>query len=288
MPPSPDIRPRIVIVGAGFGGLACARALGGQPVEVTIVDRRNYHLFVPLLYQVATAALSPADIARPIRRILGRFDNIEVVLGTATGIDTTARRVRLAGGRELPYDTLVVATGSDYSYFGHPEWAEFAPGPRTLEDARRIRARLLTAFERAETSRDSWIQDTLMTTVIVGGGPTGVELAGASGLRGLLGRILPGPTAPGVGADLASRRMALDLHVCVAWPRPLVTVTEDVRRHVRARVEELSGYDVTDVDITVDALPVPTAPDDRERDAPASRSIAGSNGAPAMRASVSV
>jgi NADH dehydrogenase len=168
-----------VIVGAGFGGLACARALGGKPVDVTIVDRRNYHLFVPLLYQVATAALSPADIARPIRRILGRFDNIEVVLGTATGIDTTARRVRLAGGRELPYDMLVVATGSDYSYFGHPEWAEFAPGPRTLEDARHIRARLLTAFERAEASPDPKIQDTLMTTVVVGGGPTGVEMAGS-------------------------------------------------------------------------------------------------------------
>jgi NADH:quinone reductase (non-electrogenic) len=179
MPPKAENRPHVVIVGAGFGGLACASALGGKPVKVTIVDRRNYHLFVPLLYQVATAALSPADIARPIRRILRRFDNIEVVLGTATGIDTTARCVRLAGGRELPYDTLVVATGSDYSYFGHPEWAEFAPGPRTLEDARRIRARLLAAFERAEASPDPKTQDTLMTTVVVGGGPTGVEMAGS-------------------------------------------------------------------------------------------------------------
>ena len=128
--------PHIVIVGAGFGGLACAQALGGKSVNVTIVDRRNYHLFVPLLYQVATAALSPADIARPIRRILGRYKNIDVVLGTVTGIDTTARSVRLANGAELPYDKLVVATGSDYSYFGHPEWAEFAPGPRSLENAR--------------------------------------------------------------------------------------------------------------------------------------------------------
>jgi NADH dehydrogenase len=176
--PREDI-PRIVIVGAGFGGLACARALGGKPVKVTIVDRRNYHLFVPLLYQVATAALSPADIARPIRRILGRYKNIEVVLGTVSGIDTAARRVRLADGKELAYDKLVVATGSDYSYFGHPEWAEFAPGPRSLEDARRIRARLLTAFERAEASSDPAKQDALMTVVIVGGGPTGVEMAGA-------------------------------------------------------------------------------------------------------------
>jgi NADH:ubiquinone reductase (H+-translocating) len=171
--------PHVVIIGAGFGGLACAQALGGKPAHVTIVDRRNYHLFVPLLYQVATAALSPADIARPIRRILGRYANIDVVLGTATGIDPAARRVGLADGREFAYDKLVVATGSDYSYFGHPEWAKFAPGPRTLEDARRIRARLLTSFERAEAARDSAQQDALMTTVIVGGGPTGVEMAGA-------------------------------------------------------------------------------------------------------------
>ena len=179
MPPTPENQPRVVIVGAGFGGLACAQALGGKSVKVTIVDRRNYHLFVPLLYQVATAALSPADIARPIRRILGRFNNIEVVLGTVTGVDTAAHRVRLANGTELPYDKLVVATGSDYSYFGHPEWREFAPGPRSLEDARRIRAKLLTAFERAEAAPDAARQDALMTTVIVGGGPTGVEMAGS-------------------------------------------------------------------------------------------------------------
>jgi len=179
MPPTPENQPRVVIVGAGFGGLACAQALGGRPVKVTIVDRRNYHLFVPLLYQVATAALSPADIARPIRRILGRYKNIEVVLGTVTGVDTAAHRVRLANGTELPYDKLVVATGSDYSYFGHPEWREFAPGPRSLEDARRIRAKLLTAFERAEAAPDAARQDALMTTVIVGGGPTGVEMAGS-------------------------------------------------------------------------------------------------------------
>jgi NADH dehydrogenase len=115
---SPENRPRVVIVGAGFGGLACAQALGGKPVDVTIVDRRNYHLFVPLLYQVATAALSPADIARPIRRILGRYKNIEVALGTVTAVDTAGHRVRLSNGSELPYDKLVVAAGSEYSYLG--------------------------------------------------------------------------------------------------------------------------------------------------------------------------
>src|SRR5687767_6422555 len=116
-------QPHVVIVGAGFGGLACARALGGAPVRVTLVDRRNYHLFVPLLYQVATAALSPADIARPIRRILGRYANIRVVLGEAVGVDTAARTLRLRDGQALGYDRLVIATGSEYSYFGHPEWA---------------------------------------------------------------------------------------------------------------------------------------------------------------------
>jgi NADH:quinone reductase (non-electrogenic) len=222
MPPKPEDHPRVVIVGAGFGGLACARALGGKPVKVTIVDRRNYHLFVPLLYQVATAALSPADIARPIRRILGRFSNIEVVLGTVTGIDTAARRVRLASGTELPYDKLVVATGSDYSYFGHPEWAEFAPGPRTLEDARRIRARLLTAFERAEASREPVKQEALMTTVIVGGGPTGVEMAGSV-------------------AELVRHALARDFHV-IDPRRAKIILIEAGPRILSGFPEKLSGY----------------------------------------------
>jgi NADH dehydrogenase len=222
--------PRVVIVGAGFGGLACARALGGKPVQVTIVDRRNYHLFVPLLYQVATAALSPADIARPIRRILGRYSNIEVVLGTVTGIDTTARNVQLSDGRALPYDTLVVAAGSDYSYFGHPEWAQFAPGPRTLEDARRIRARLLISFERAEASRDPVQQAALMTTVIVGGGPTGVEMAGAV-------------------AELARHALASDFHnidprrakiiLIEAGPRILSGFPEKLSDYAKAALDRL-------------------------------------------------
>ena len=169
----------VVIVGAGFGGIACAAALGGTSIRVTLIDRRNYNLFVPLLYQVATAALSPADIARPIRRILSRHRNITVRLGEVVGVDAKARIVRLADGAEVPYGRLVLATGSEYSYFGHPEWHRVAPGPRTIEEARQIRTRLLTAFERAETTENETERNALMTTVIVGGGPTGVEMAGA-------------------------------------------------------------------------------------------------------------
>jgi len=168
-----------VIVGAGFAGLACAKELGRKPVDVTLVDRHNYHLFVPLLYQVATAALSPADIARPVRRILGKYQNIRILLDEVVDADTIARTVRLAGGTELPYDRLVIATGSQYSYFGHPEWARLALGPRTLEEARTIRGQLLSAFERAEMAESRAEQDVLMTTVVVGGGPTGVEMAGS-------------------------------------------------------------------------------------------------------------
>lgn len=174
-----DDYPHVVIVGAGFSGLACAAKLGGTNIRVTIIDKNNYHLFVPLLYQVATAALSPADIAEPVRKILSRYWNIDVVLGEVTGIDRTRRQVLLANGQMLRYDRLVIATGAHYSYFGHDEWAQFAPGLRTIEDARTIRARLLLAFEQAEMCADGGHQHALMTTVIVGGGPTGVEMAGA-------------------------------------------------------------------------------------------------------------
>lgn len=178
--PSPaDARPRVVIVGAGFAGLACAQALGGSVARVTVVDRNNYHLFVPLLYQVATAALSPADIAEPVRAILRRHRNVDVVMGEVSGVDLAARRVVLADGSFLPYDRLVVATGSLYSYFGHDDWADHAPGLKTLEDARRLRARLLTCFEQAEMTPDPARQHALMTAVVIGGGPTGVEMAGA-------------------------------------------------------------------------------------------------------------
>jgi NADH dehydrogenase len=175
----PKTESHVVIVGAGFGGLTCARGLGNAPVKVTIIDRHNYHLFVQLLYQVATAALSPADIAQPIRRIFRRQKNIEVVLGEVTGVDVAGKRVMLGSGQSIPYDRLVIATGSSYSYFGHDEWAKLAPGPKTVDDALAIRSRLLMSFEQAEISTDPDEQAALLTTVIVGGGPTGVEMAGA-------------------------------------------------------------------------------------------------------------
>jgi NADH dehydrogenase FAD-containing subunit len=176
--PGPAHPPRVVIVGAGFGGLAAASALNGADVQVTVIDRRNYHLFQPLLYQVATAALSPAAIAQPIRSILKRQRNAAVLLGRVTGIDTGARAV-LIGERRIPYDYLIVATGARHAYFGHDEWEPFAPGLKKIEDATAIRARILLAFEQAESATDPALRRALLTFAIVGGGPTGVELAGA-------------------------------------------------------------------------------------------------------------
>jgi NADH dehydrogenase len=170
---------RVVIVGAGFAGLACARELGNSDVEVMVVDRRNHNLFQPLLYQVATAALSPADISEPIRRTLGRYRNIKVVLAEVAGVDAVAKTVRFENGGSLTYDHLVIATGSDYNYFGHDEWRAWAPGLKTIHEARLIRQRLLLAFERAELSQDPQEKKALLTSIVIGGGPTGVEMAGA-------------------------------------------------------------------------------------------------------------
>ena len=171
-------RPRVVIIGAGFGGLAAAMQLRRVNVDVTVIDRRNHHLFQPLLYQVATAALSPADIAAPIRSILSRHANTEVVLGTVTGIDVAGRAV-LIGERRIAYDQLIVSTGARESYFGHDEWAATTLGLKSIEDATAMRRRILIAFEHAEDSVDETERRQLLTFVIIGGGPTGVELAGA-------------------------------------------------------------------------------------------------------------
>lgn len=171
-------RPRIVIIGAGFGGLTAAMRLGGVDAAITVIDRRNHHLFQPLLYQVATAALSAADIAAPIRNILSRQANTGVILGTVTGLDIAGRSV-LVGERRIPYDQLIVASGARDSYFGHDEWAAVTSGLKIVEDAETMRRRILLAFERAEDSDDEADRRRLLTFVIIGGGPTGVELAGA-------------------------------------------------------------------------------------------------------------
>jgi NADH dehydrogenase len=170
--------PHVVIIGAGFGGLDAARALDDAPVRVTVLDRHNYHLFQPLLYQVATASLSPGDIASPIRWILRHQQNVQVLLAEARAIDTAARVV-VTDRDPVSYDYLIVATGATHAYFGHPDWETWAPGLKTLDDALDMRRRVLLAFEAAEREQNPDVQHRLLTFVIVGGGPTGVELAGA-------------------------------------------------------------------------------------------------------------
>ncbi|KKC39791.1 NADH dehydrogenase [Devosia epidermidihirudinis] len=193
-----DGRQRVAIVGAGFGGLAAAQALSRADVDVTVIDQRNHHLFQPLLYQVATASLNTSEIAWPIRHILRNADNVTTLLATVEGIDTTARTVRIDDGSTVPYDSLILATGVRHAYFGHDQWEKFAPGLKTLEDATRIRRKLLVAFEAAELETDPDKRKALLTFVIIGAGPTGVELAGAIielarvTLRGQFRNIVPG------------------------------------------------------------------------------------------------
>lgn len=172
-------KPKVLIIGGGFGGLSVARELRNSDFDLTIVDRTNHHLFQPLLYQVATAALSPGDIAMPIRSIFRGDRNVSVILGEAVSVDTGQRIVRLDDGTELPFDYLVVATGTRPSYFGHDDWEERAPGLKTLEDALEVRENMLLALEKAERSNDPAEQDRNTNFVIVGGGPTGVEMAGS-------------------------------------------------------------------------------------------------------------
>jgi len=177
VPAAANETPRVVIIGAGFGGLTAAKELANTPVQVTIIDRRNYHLFQPLLYQVATAGLSPADIATPIRGIVRRQRNTTVLLGRVTGVDPAARTV-LIGERQVPYDYLIVATGARHAYFGNDQWEVFAPGLKKIEDATDIRRRILLAFEMAENASDPEERKRLLNFVIIGAGATGVELAG--------------------------------------------------------------------------------------------------------------
>jgi len=245
--------PRVVIVGAGFGGLWAAKTLANAPAEVTVIDRENYHLFQPLLYQVATAGLSPADIAAPIRGIVGAYRNIGVMLGEIVGVDVAARVVSIMGGRQVPYDYLVLSTGARHAYFGHDDWEVLAPGLKRIEDATEIRRRILLAFEHAENETNPDERRRLMNLVIVGGGPTGVELAGAI-------------------AELARRALAKDFRnidpraariiLIEAGPRLLPSFPKDLSDDATQRLEKLGvevrlGAPVTAIDssgVTIGAV----------------------------------
>ncbi|PYL46202.1 MAG: FAD-dependent oxidoreductase [Verrucomicrobia bacterium] len=221
--------PRVVIVGGGFGGLEAAKKLACQNVRLTVIDRTNYHLFQPLLYQVATAALSPADIAAPIRAILHKCKNVEVVLAEVQSVDVNTRVVH-AGDMNLQYDYLILATGARHSYFGHPEWERLAPGLKSLEDAVEIRRRILLAFEYAEKISDPVARAAAMTFVIIGGGPTGVELAGAI-------------------AEIARHTLARDFHhidpssarvvLIENEPQVLAAFPEDLRTSAMKQLQDL-------------------------------------------------
>jgi NADH dehydrogenase len=245
----PETRPRVVIIGGGFGGIEAAKVLARADVRVTLIDRRNHHLFQPLLYQVATAALNPANIATPIRRIFRGTENIEVLLGQVESVDVPGRVVKLTDG-EIPYDYLIVATGATHSYFGHDEWEEFAPGLKTLEDATTIRRRVLLAFEAAEREPDSRRRREWTTFVVVGAGPTGVELAGA--LAEIARHDLTGEYH---NFNPARSRVIL----VEAGPRVLASYDADLSESARKQLEHL-GVDVrTDVKVTgIDAEGVST------------------------------
>jgi NADH dehydrogenase len=220
----------VVIVGAGFGGLAAAHGLAGAAVEITIIDQRNHHLFQPLLYQVGTASLATSEIAWPIRHLVRNRKEITTLLGEVTGVDTRNRTIALEDGGTVHYDTLVLATGARHAYFGHDEWEPYAPGLKTLEDATSIRRRILLSFERAERETDPERRAALLTFVIVGGGPTGVELAGA--IAELAHHNLP-PEYRHI--DTRKARVVL----IEAGPRILPSFTENLSAYARAALERL-------------------------------------------------
>jgi NADH dehydrogenase len=225
-----EMGPHVVIVGGGFGGLTAARALAHTPVRVTLVDRTNHHTFQPLLYQVATAGLSPADIAQPIRSILHNAKNVTVLLGEVTGVDLKAQRLLLDGGGTLDWDFLVLACGAETSYFGHDEWRNVAPGLKNLEDAFDIRTRVLLAFELAEREADPLKRQALLNFVVIGGGPTGVELAGA------LAEISR------YAFDRDFRRVdtgSTNILLLEAGPRILPAFSEDLSQSAKEQLEEL-------------------------------------------------
>jgi NADH:ubiquinone reductase (H+-translocating) len=223
-------RHRVVIIGGGFGGLGAVAGLAGLPVDITLVDRRNYHLFQPLLYQVATASLATSEIAWPIRYLVRRRHEVTTMLATVVGVDASARRVLLDDGHALPYDTLVLATGARHAYFGHDEWEAFAPGLKTLEDATTVRRQLLLAFERAECESDPQERAALLTFVIIGAGPTGVELAGTIAE---LARSTLRPDFRHI--DTSTARVVL----IEAGPRVLAGFAEELSAYARRALERL-------------------------------------------------
>lgn len=222
-------RPRVVVIGAGFAGLNAAKALARAPVDITVVDRKNHHTFQPLLYQVALAVLSPAEIASPVRTVLRRAANTEVLLGEVTGFDLHKRLV-LLDDLDLPYDYLIVAAGATHAYFGHPEWEEFAPGLKTLEDATEIRRRILMAFETAEREVIAHRTAPPLNFVVVGAGPTGVELAGA--ISDIAGRHL---TKEFRSIDPRQSRIIL----LEGGPRVLPTYPEDLSASAERQLKEM-------------------------------------------------
>lgn len=250
-------RPRVVVVGAGFGGLFAVRGLRKAAVDVTLIDQHNYHLFQPLLYQVATAGLAPSDIAWPVRGILSKQKNVTVLLDRVTGVDTATQEILTTSGRR-PFDYLVLATGARHAYFGHPDWEPHAPGLKSIDDATSIRRRILMAFERAEMSGDDRERQRLLTFVIVGAGPTGVELAGTI-------------------AELAIRTLAADFRridsrsakviLVEAGPRVLPALSEKLSDYARKALGRLGvdvrlGQAVTHCDaegVTLGATSIPSA-----------------------------
>src|SRR5262245_54681304 len=233
--------PHVVIVGGGFGGLYATRALRSAPVRVTLADRQHFHLFQPLLYQVATGGLSPANIATPLRAILRRQANVDVVLGEANGFDLDARSVSLSDGDRIPYDFLIVATGAQHSYFGREDWARLAPGLKTIEDATRIRREILLAFEHADREPDPQRRALLLSFAIIGAGPTGVELPGALAeiarytLRHDFRHIDPGEAR---------------IHLIDALPRVLAAYPPDLSVEARDSLERLGVEVITDATVS--------------------------------------
>src|SRR3954452_11863113 len=220
----------VVIVGAGFGGLETAFRLAGAPVSITMIDRRNHHLFQPLLYQVATASLATSEIAWPIRYLLRDRPEVTTLFATVNGVDAAGKRVLLDDGGAISYDTLVLATGARHAYFGHDEWEPFAPGLKTLEDATTLRRRILVAFERAERETDPARRAALLTFVIIGAGPTGVEMAGT--IADLARDTLPSDFR---NIDTGKARVVL----IEAGPRVLAAFPEDLSAYAKSSLEQI-------------------------------------------------